>query len=88
MDKNRDGALTRYEFDTVGGPDAAQDDRLFREMDRNHDGVVSRSEWKGSGDVFDLLDRWRDGRLSLAEFQDDRLDGTLALLEERMSLLS
>jgi Ca2+-binding EF-hand superfamily protein len=36
----------------------------FAEMDRNRDGVISRQEWRGSQQSFDVHDWNRDGRLS------------------------
>jgi Ca2+-binding EF-hand superfamily protein len=36
----------------------------FAEMDRNHDGVISRDEWRGRDQSFDVHDWNRDGRLS------------------------
>jgi Ca2+-binding EF-hand superfamily protein len=36
----------------------------FAEMDRNHDGVITRDEWRGSDRSFDVHDWNRDGRLS------------------------
>jgi Ca2+-binding EF-hand superfamily protein len=36
----------------------------FQEMDRNHDGVISRDEWRGSTDSFKLHDWNGDGKLS------------------------
>ncbi len=39
----------------------------FRELDRNNDGVVSRSEWQGSTDAFNHLDLDKNGSLSAEE---------------------
>jgi Ca2+-binding EF-hand superfamily protein len=46
------------------------DDRrpLFDRLDRNDDGVISRSEWPRSQDEFDRLDRNDDGRITRREF--------------------
>jgi Ca2+-binding EF-hand superfamily protein len=41
--------------------------RRFRAMDRNNDGVISRSEWRGSVRSFDVHDWNNDGVLSGAE---------------------
>jgi hypothetical protein len=42
----------------------------FRDFDRNHDGVISRSEWRDSMAEFRALDRNRDNLISRAEFRD------------------
>jgi hypothetical protein len=39
----------------------------WRRMDRDHDGVISREEWRGRPAVFDRLDRNRDGALTRSE---------------------
>ena len=40
-------------------------DRIrHRGMDRNHDGVITRREWRGNDNSFDRHDRNGDGRLS------------------------
>lgn len=41
----------------------------FRGMDRNHDGVITRDEWRGSRAEFDRLDRNHDGVLTPNEFR-------------------
>src|SRR4051812_39878362 len=43
--------------------------RQLIEQDTNKDNVVSRSEWMGWGQDFDLGDRNRDNRLTLAEYE-------------------
>jgi Ca2+-binding EF-hand superfamily protein len=52
----------------VAGISAAQDRdpqaRRFSGMDRNHDGVIARDEWRGSNRSFDVHDWNRDGVLS------------------------
>ena len=39
----------------------------MRGMDRNNDGVITRSEWRGNANSFAQLDRNRDGVLSSAD---------------------
>src|SRR5438874_1658137 len=36
----------------------------FQEMDRNHDGVITRDEWRGSTESFNVHDWNGDGKLS------------------------
>jgi Ca2+-binding EF-hand superfamily protein len=76
LDHNRDGRLTpdEWHFDT----------ELFRRVDRDRDGSISRREFLGLGDDDDRDDRFsdldvnRDGRVSGAEWHGDpRLFGTL-----------
>ena len=54
-------------------PLAGQDDRAagrFRGMDRDGDGVIIRSEWRGNDRSFRNQDRNRDGVLSGEELRD------------------
>lgn len=46
-----------------------QDQRRFRNLDRNRDDRLSRLEWTGSNAAFHRLDRNRDGVLSPHEWQ-------------------
>ena len=39
----------------------------FRDVDRNHDGVITRAEWRGGRAEFDRLDRNHDGVLTRDE---------------------
>jgi Ca2+-binding EF-hand superfamily protein len=64
-DRNRDGALTQGEF-TSTAMDDDRDDR-FDNLDVNRNGRVERSEWHGSLDAFEWLDRNRDNALSREE---------------------
>lgn len=63
-DRNRDGALTLAEF--TSNSDDDRDDR-FDNLDVNRNGRIERSEWHGSADAFDWLDRNNDNVLSRAE---------------------
>lgn len=65
VDRNRDGMLTRAEFMSPPADDD-RDDR-FEHLDANGNGRVERSEWHGSADAFDWLDRDRNRVLSRAE---------------------
>ena len=64
-DRNRDGALTRAEFVA----DVSDDDRgdRFDDLDANRNGRIERSEWHGSADAFEWLDRDNDRILSRVE---------------------
>jgi hypothetical protein len=44
--------------------------RRFRNMDRNNDGVISRAEWRGSRQSFDVHDWNNDGVLNGAEVDE------------------
>jgi len=44
-------------------------DKHFKALDRNHDGGISRDEWKGRAKAFDRLDANRDSVLSPRELQ-------------------
>jgi Ca2+-binding EF-hand superfamily protein len=53
----------------------------FQEMDRNHDGVITRDEWRGSDQSFRVHDWNGDGKLSgnevrIGASRDDRAFGT------------
>jgi Ca2+-binding EF-hand superfamily protein len=65
-DRNNDGALTRAEFVGTNTIDDDRDDR-FEYIDGNGDGRIERSEWHGSGETFQWLDRDRNDVLSRAE---------------------
>ncbi|PYV41847.1 MAG: hypothetical protein DMG06_15835 [Acidobacteria bacterium] len=46
--------------------------RRFQEMDLDHDGKISRSEWKGKEQAFDRIDVDHDGFITLDEFKNAR----------------
>jgi Ca2+-binding EF-hand superfamily protein len=41
----------------------------FKKLDVNHDGVISRNEWKGRAKAFDRLDADHNGSLTAKEFE-------------------
>jgi Ca2+-binding EF-hand superfamily protein len=44
-------------------------DKQFKALDANHDGGISRDEWKGRAKAFDRLDANHDNVLNLQELQ-------------------
>ena len=44
-------------------------ENVFRALDRNSSGYVSRDEWPGSTMAFDVVDKNGDGRISLSELR-------------------
>lgn len=74
MDRNNDGAVTRDELQTPIWRETREylhvnprQQSRFRLLDRNGDDRLNRFEWTGSRDVFNRLDRNRDGFVSLNE---------------------
>ena len=61
-DVNRDGVVTRAEADAFARSTRAN--TTLKRLDRNGDGAISRSEWRGEPALFTRLDRNRDGLLS------------------------
>jgi Ca2+-binding EF-hand superfamily protein len=69
FDANRDNRISRSEFDNVAGaadPSTYYD--RFAVVDVNHDGWLTRSEWRGTETTFTRLDSDRDNRLSRTEY--------------------
>lgn len=59
---------------TVGG--ASTDAAMFKELDQNKDGQVSKDEAKRSADVqtrFDDLDKDSDGKISMTEWNSGKM---------------
>ena len=65
VDRNRDGAMDQAEFLGENWDDDRGDN--FDDLDFNNNGRVERSEWHGSLEAFNALDRNRDGVLSRFE---------------------
>jgi Ca2+-binding EF-hand superfamily protein len=61
-DWNNDGRLSGDEVRT--GAARPNTGMRFAEMDQNRDGVITRAEWRGTAQSFDLADWNNDGRLS------------------------
>jgi len=64
-DHNGDGRITRDEFLNLDR-ETLRRERLFRFLDKNHDGRISRAEWGPAFD--DHLDRNHDGYVTKEEF--------------------
>ena len=78
FDTNRDNRISRFEFDnvaTASNPPSHDDDR-FVIVDRNDDGWLSRSEWRGTEAEFTRLDTNRDNRLSRTEYDSELTNDT------------
>jgi Ca2+-binding EF-hand superfamily protein len=69
-DDDRDGVVSWREFRRDVASDPRED--RFRQLDRNKDRRISRSEWRGDTESFRILDRSRDGYVNRAEFLDTR----------------
>jgi Ca2+-binding EF-hand superfamily protein len=77
-DWNRDGLIAGEELtreSRFGSADRVdnssnQRDSRFQSMDRNGDGMIQSHEWTGESQVFHLLDRDFNSRLSYEEFTD------------------
>ena len=76
LDKNGDGVLTADELapsppaDPGPSPEVvrARQEKIFRWMDANHDGRVTKAEWRGEAAKFARLDRNHDGVVTLEEY--------------------
>ena len=67
-DCNRDNRVSRVEYFTQDCASGTCDfDCLFRELDVNNNGMVSRSEWRGDSQAFNQLDQNRSDGLSRSE---------------------
>ncbi|MGE3403978.1 MAG: EF-hand domain-containing protein [Vicinamibacterales bacterium] len=80
-DWNRDGILSgeevRIDADQPVGTSGALDRRSeFFNFDRNDDGVVNRTEWRGLRSTFDQLDANNDGVITQREFAANEVGRT------------
>src|SRR6185436_19625981 len=73
-DRNGDGVLTGREVSDAMESEGYDD---FNELDRNHDGRISMSEWDGTQDDFNRLDDNRDGWLVHGEYLGVGVDGEI-----------
>jgi Ca2+-binding EF-hand superfamily protein len=78
VDRNRDNRVTIDEYvnqPTGYGYGAGTMERRFALLDRNHNGVVNRGEWRGETLSFDAVDRNGDDRITLDEYVNQPADG-------------
>jgi hypothetical protein len=70
LDRNQDGYITlpQYREDTWSPHATVRDEIRFRNLDRNRDNRLNRTEWNGSSLLFNHLDRDGDGVLSPNEW--------------------
>jgi hypothetical protein len=69
LPRREDSNRTRNPEDVWNSRATGQDQRRFRELDRNGDNRLTRLEWTGALADFDRLDRNQDGVLSPNEWQ-------------------
>ena len=67
-DRNNDGRVSLSEYLNPRPEDNAA--ARFDVLDRNHDRVLVRSEWRDEGRAFDRLDQDDDGRITRDEYVD------------------
>jgi Ca2+-binding EF-hand superfamily protein len=77
LDRNRDNRITVDEY--VNPPAAGAVEMRFAALDRNHNGVVNRGEWRGETRSFDLVDLNRDDRITLDEYARQLTGGAAEL---------
>jgi len=73
-DRNGDGVLTGREVSDAMESEGYDD---FSDLDRNHDGRISMSEWDGTQADFHRLDENRDGWLVHGEYLGVGVDGEI-----------
>ena len=85
QDTNRDGVLSGGELRAPVAPDPASTDdedtrrrasaaARFAGMDRDHDGVITRAEWRGGNQAFRKQDTNGDGVLSGGEVSQNQAE--------------
>jgi Ca2+-binding EF-hand superfamily protein len=78
VDRNRDNRVTVDEYVNQPTGYAYGQGTLqsrFAQLDRNHNGVVNRGEWRGETMSFDAVDRNGDNRITLDEYVNQTADG-------------
>src|SRR5437773_3129417 len=78
VDRNRDNRVTVDEYvnqPTGYGYGQGTLQSRFAQLDRNHNGVINRGEWRGETLSFDAVDRNGDNRITLDEYVNQTTDG-------------
>ena len=75
VDRNRDGRITMDEYLNQSAYGTGDLEWRFGQLDRNHDGVINRGEWRGERLSFDAVDRNGDNRVTLDEYVNQGTDG-------------
>ncbi len=78
VDRNHDNRITIDEYlnQPPGyGSGTGTLEWRFAQLDRNHNGVLSRGEWRGEALPFDAVDRNGDNRITLDEYLNQPADG-------------
>ena len=89
VDRNRDNRVTIDEYvnqPTGYGSGTGTLESRFAQLDRNHNGVVNRGEWRGETLSFDAVDRNRDNRITVDEYVNQTTGGA-GTLQSRFALL-
>ncbi|HEY0140473.1 MAG TPA: hypothetical protein VGF48_06225 [Thermoanaerobaculia bacterium] len=72
LDRNNDGVLSQADRQNHNSSTPQRQQQLYRGVDRNGDGIVTRSEWTGNDQSFRQHDRNNDGVLSGGELSRQR----------------
>jgi Ca2+-binding EF-hand superfamily protein len=76
VDRNRDNRITIDEYlNQPAGYGYGTLESRFAQLDRNHNGVINRGEWRGETLSFDAVDRNGDNRITLDEYVNQTADG-------------
>jgi len=65
VDRNRTIASRSTSISSAAGYGYGTLESRFAQLDRNHNGVINRGEWRGETLSFDAVDRNGDNRITL-----------------------
>ena len=75
VDRNGDNRVTMDEYlSQAGSFGYGTLESRFAQLDRNHNGWLSRGEWRGEPLAFDIVDRNGDNRITLDEYRNQNTD--------------